>query len=83
MKENNETNVRSYEIKKIIVKRTTERRDSEYLIKWLKYESEHDVWRNLTELQNAMNLMREFDAVEFSSNTLSKKRKRFKKKVIS
>ena len=50
MKENNETNIRSYEIEKIIVKRIIERRNSEYLIRWVEYESEHDVWKNLAKL---------------------------------
>ena len=77
IKENNETNIRSYEIEKIIVKRITERRNSEYLVRWLKYESKHDVWRNLTKLQDAMNLVREFDASDFALST--RRRKRFKK----
>ena len=82
MKNDTET-IKFYEIQKIIVKRSTTR-DVEYLVRWLEYESEHDVWRNLSELQNAMNLVKDFDALndaihEHSFNEI-RRRERLKKR---
>ena len=68
MKDESDLNMmRSYEIEKIIVKRNNRRRNHEYLVKWLKYESQNDFWRSLDELQNALNFVREFD----NANTIN------------
>ena len=83
MKSDTDT-VKFYEIQKIIAKRSTTR-DVEYFVRWLEYESKHDVWRNLSKLQNAMNLMKDFDALN-ALNTIrehalnaTRRRERFKK----
>ena len=54
-------NAQFFEIEKIITKRINKRKNTKYLIKWLKYDSEHDQWRNTLEMRNAMNLMNEFE----------------------
>ena len=54
-------NVKSFEVKKIIVKRLNRKRESKYLIRWLKYKSQDDFWRSLQELRNVMKLIKEFD----------------------
>ena len=54
--------VRSYEIEKILTKRNNRQREIEYLIRWLDYDPEKDAWRSLLELQNAMNLVNDFES---------------------
>lgn len=44
---------KSYEIERIITKRLTKRRGTEYLVRWRGFEPEEDSWRNRTELGNA------------------------------
>ena len=78
--ESNSNIVRSYEIEKIVVKRHNRRRDHEYLIKWLKYESQNDFWRSLHELQDALNLVRKFDSVNTDDIITSRTRERSRKK---
>ena len=43
------------------------KRDVEYLVEWKDYESEHDVWRSLSKLDNAMNLVDEYEATMIQS----------------
>ena len=89
MKDESKTNaVKSFEIEKIIVKRYNRRRDYEYLIKWLEYESQNDFWRSFQKLNNVLKLMRKFDnantiAFAVSRNDViitSRSRERSKKK---
>ena len=73
--------VRSYEVKKLLIKRNNLRKNIEYLIKWLNYDLEKDLWRNLKKLQNAMNLIKNFESnhvTSFSAITTIK-RERLKK----
>lgn len=42
--------VKSFEIKRFISKKWTKRRGPEYLVRWKKYKPEHNAWRNIPEL---------------------------------
>jgi hypothetical protein len=53
-------NVKSFELKKLINKRTTIR-DVKYLVRWKRYDSQHDEWRSLLELQNALDLINDYE----------------------
>lgn len=53
--------VKSFEVEKVITHRTTKRRGTEYLFRWKGYEPEHDEWRNIPELGDAMNLVRDYE----------------------
>ena len=72
--------VRSYEVKKLLIKRNNLRRDIEYLIKWFDYDFEKDSWRSFKKLQNAMNLIKNFESnhVESFSAITTIKRERSK-----
>ena len=84
MKKNDE-NVKLFEIEKIIAKRHNRRRKIKYLVKWFEYESENDSWRSFSELQNVMNVIRNFDAMNSSSfvdeKTTYRKKERFNKSI--
>ena len=77
-------NVKSFELSRIINKRMIKKRNVEYFVEWKDYESEHDVWRNLSKFDNVMNLVDKYEAimiqsilfdrlVSFSSSTKSAK----------
>ena len=53
--------VKLYTLKKIINKRHIARRESKYLIKWKKYESENDVWKNFPKMKNVMKLIKKYE----------------------
>ena len=58
--------IKSWKIDRLINKREIKRRESEYLIRWKNYESQYDEWRNLFELRNAQNLVKNYeDALQF------------------
>ena len=66
--------VKFFEVKKIIMKRINKKRDVKYLIKWLNYDSEHDQWRSISELENVMNLVNDYErmsSVVTSSSSFS------------
>ena len=50
-------NVKFFELFKIINKRQIKIKNTEYFVQWKGYSSEHNVWRNLFELKNVMNLI--------------------------
>ena len=52
--------IKSFELKRIINKRMIARREVEYLVKWKDYESKYDVWRNLSKLNDVMNLIQRY-----------------------
>ena len=56
--------VKFYEIDKLIDKRQTKRRDSEYLVRWKSYDFQFDEWRNLFELDDVMKLIRNYENVQ-------------------
>ena len=49
--------VKSWEIEKLINKRQIKRRDDEYLVRWKDWDSQYDEWRNLSEFDDAQNLV--------------------------
>ena len=53
--------IKFFELKRIINKRMIVRREVEYLIKWKDYDSEYDVWRNLSKLSDIMNLIQKYE----------------------
>ena len=69
MKENSNV-IKSFEIEKLMIKRIT-RREVEYFVRWLKYDSEKDMWRSISKLENAMNLIQQY---ENTNSMLSKRR---------
>ena len=78
--EKDTNDVKFYEVEKIVMKRANKKRDLKYLVRWLNYDSEHDQWRNKSELKNVMNLVNDYErlsnVVTFSSS--SSRRERFK-----
>ena len=80
MKEDTDS-IKSFEIKQIISKRLTKRRDIEYLVRWLKYDSEKNVWRSLSEFDNVMNFVKNYELAnnQLSSTQQIKFRRRSKK----
>ena len=63
-------NVKFFELSRIINKRMIKKRGIEYLVEWKDYGSEHDVWRSLSELGNALDFVDEYEAAMIRS-TLS------------
>ena len=57
------TQIKNYELKKIINSRETVIKRIEYLIKWKKCGSEQNMWRNLSEMKNVMNMMKKYHRV--------------------
>ena len=66
---NDTKNVKFFEIEKIIITKMNRSREKKFLIRWLKYESEHDLWRNISEMKNVRNLVNEFEQVHMLSNS--------------
>ena len=62
--EKNTDLIKSFELKRIVNKRMIVRREVEYLIRWKNYESEYDVWRNLSKLSDVMNLIQRYEMLE-------------------
>ena len=63
--------VKFYEIEEVVNKRLNDKRDTKYLIRWKEYDLEFDEWRNLSEMKNAMNLVREYKELMKQTNYLS------------
>lgn len=53
--------IKSYEIERIIIKRTNKRKETKYLIRWSEYDSEHDFWRSISKMRNVMNLINDYE----------------------
>ena len=51
---------KSYEVEKIVSHRNTRRRGIEYLVRWKGQGPEHDEWRNLAELGNALEALQDY-----------------------
>ena len=63
--------VKSWEIEKLVDKRNSAR-DVEYLMRWKSWDEAHDVWRRVSELDNAINLMNDYEReYKISSSTSS------------
>ena len=59
--ENDTNKIKFFEIERLMNKRQIARRDSKYLIRWKDCESKNDDWRNLSELDNAQNLVDDYE----------------------
>ena len=57
------TNVKFFELSRIINKRMIKKRDIEYFVEWKNYESEHDVWKNLSKFDDAKNLVKKYEII--------------------
>ena len=64
--------VRSFEIERIIAKRFNKKRDHEYFVRWLEYESQDDFWRNVSKLQDVIDLINDFNS-SFITNVTSRR----------
>ena len=62
-------NVKFFEIKKIIITKMNRSKEKKFLIRWLRYESEHDSWKSISEMKNVRNLVNEFEQVHMSFNS--------------
>lgn len=60
---------KSYEIERIVTKRATKRRGTEYLVRWRGYGPEEDSWRNEAELGDASEVLKEFLESNTSAST--------------
>ena len=63
-------NVKFFELSRIINKRMIKKRNVEYFVEWKNYESKHDVWRNFSKFENAMNLVKKYELI-MNQNILS------------
>ena len=52
--------VKSFEVERLISKRQTKRRGPEYLVRWKGYGPEHDAWRNIPELGDAAQHLKDY-----------------------
>ena len=58
---------KSYEVKKIVnkkIKKYEKTPITQYLIRWLDYESKYDEWKNLATLIDCMNLIHDYEKNE-------------------
>ena len=58
--ENDIVNVKSWKVDRLIDKRVIAR-EIKYLIRWKRYNSKHDVWRNLSKLNDVINLVDDYE----------------------
>ena len=69
---------RSYEVKRILNKRTIRRdrdQSTEYLIRWVEYDSEFDRWYNVKNLENSQELVHDYERELARSETISSRRR--------
>ena len=50
-------------IKKIINRRKTIKRNTEYLIKWKNYKFKSNIWQNFSKMNDIINLMRDYENI--------------------
>ena len=62
--------IKSWEIKRFFNKRQIARREVEYLVKWKKWNSKHDVWKNFSKLNNVMNLIKKYEKIYRDATSL-------------
>jgi hypothetical protein len=60
--------IKFYEIDRLIDRRITARRETEYLVRWKGWESQYDEWRNISELQGCLELVNEYE--KFMNNLI-------------
>ncbi len=68
--------IKSFEIERLINKRMTARRGAEYLVRWKGYGPQWDEWRNLEELQNALELVQDYEKSMNNAVTIPGRRPR-------
>jgi hypothetical protein len=81
--EDDTENFKLYEIKRMLTKRTRQYEKikmNQYLIRWKEYESEFDEWRNISDLKNCIDLIKDF---EREDKTRSQKKTRWRKKRVN
>ena len=61
--ENNTFTMKFFEIERLLNKWKIKKRESKYLIRWKNCELKKNVWKNIFELNDAMNLIREYENV--------------------
>ena len=61
IKKKNSNSASHYEIERLLKKRISRDEQVQYLIKWLKYESKHNVWYSLDALNNVDELIIEYE----------------------
>ena len=74
--EDDTNTVKFFEIEKIITTKITAKR-KKFLVRWLKWDLEHDFWRKLSEMRNVLNLVNDFEQANVSQFS---RRDRFKKR---
>lgn len=62
--------VKSFEVERLISKRQTKRRGPEYLLRWKGYGPEHDAWRNIPELGDAAQHLKDYEEGTKKTTTL-------------
>ena len=55
--------MKSFEIKRIINKRQTTRRDSKYFVRWRDYALQYDKWKKFFELNDTKNLIQKYEKI--------------------
>ena len=53
---------KSYELERVLDKRVSPRGSVKYLVRWKGYGPEEDVWKSVKELENAKELIEEYEA---------------------
>jgi hypothetical protein len=74
-----------YEMKKVLVKRIRKYENfnaDQYLIRWKEYESKFDEWKNLSDLKNCIDLIKNFEKEEKTHQKKTKKT-RFSEKHVN
>lgn len=61
--------VKSYEMKRIIIYRSTKRRGMEHLIRWKGYGPEFDKWRSISELGDSSDLLQDYQRQQISNTS--------------
>ena len=56
-------NVKFFEVERFINKRQIKRKKSKYLMRWKRYEFEYDVWKNLSKLDDVVDLVQKYENI--------------------
>ena len=65
-----------YEVKRILNKRYNRRKkNTKYLIKWMRYHDDWNIWHILDELQNVMKIIQDYENIETRKSMIRRRRK--------